>query len=98
MRRDFVGRCVVDSTGRELGKVYDTWPQDGGGEVEMLLLKMGRFASRRWIPCDGVQVLNDHLFVPLTHLQIDDAPDAEDHRWGRPADVARAHWALMLDD
>ena len=97
-RRDFVGRRVVDTHGEELGQVADTWPQDGGGEVEMLLVKMGRFNRRRWIPADGARRLNDHLFVPMTRFEIDDAPDAEDHRWGRPADVARAHWALMLDD
>ena len=101
-RRDYVGHFVVDTEGKEIGMVIDTWPQDGGGEVELMLVKTrlagGRFAQRRWLPVDGTHRLNQHLFVPLSLHEIEDSPDAEDYRWGRPADIARAHWSLMLDD
>lgn len=96
-RNELVGHAVVDVAGEEIGTVTDTWPDDGGGEIELMLLKSGRFSQRRWIPVDGIASLNEFLFVPLSRMEIDDAPDAEDHRWGRPADIARAHWARMLD-
>jgi hypothetical protein len=101
-RRDYVGHHVVDAHGKEIGTVMDTWPDDGGGEVELMLVKTrlagGRFAQRRWLPVEGCARLNHHLFLPHTLHEIEDSPDAEDHRWGRPADIARAHWSLMQDD
>ena len=97
-RRDYVGRAVVDCAGHPVGKVADTWPTDGGGEPEMLLVKLSHFAMRRYVPISGVERSDDALQLPWTKLEIDDAPDAEDIRWGDPGMVARAHWSLATRD
>jgi len=97
-RRDFVGREVIDSEGQSLGTVADVWPTDGGGEPEMLLVKLGRFARRKYVPIEGTSGGRaEPLQLPFTKLEIDDAPDAEDIRWGDPGMVARAHWRLVAD-
>lgn len=97
-RRDIVGKQVVDSEGTELGRVADTWPHDGGGETEMMLVTVGRFGRRRYLPLEGVRASEEHVRVPWTKLEIEDGPDAEDQRWGSPALVARSHWAMFGDD
>ena len=97
-RRDFVGREVRDSEGEAIGTVADVWPHDGGGEPEMLLLKLGRFARRKYVPIKGTWgELHEPLHLPFSRLEVDDAPDAEDNRWGDPGSVARAHWQLVAD-
>ena len=100
MRRDFMGRAVIDRDGETVGRVADTWPTDGGGEPEMLLVKLSHFALRRYVPVDDVEWSEDQsaIHVPWSKLEIDDSPDAEDIRWGEPASVSRAHWLLVGDD
>jgi sporulation protein YlmC with PRC-barrel domain len=99
-RRDFVGRELIDRDGHLVGKVADTWPTDGGGEPEMLLIKMGQFSLRRYVPIQGVELSDDdrQIRIPWSRLEVDDAPDAEDIRWGDPGAVARAHWMLTSAD
>lgn len=96
-RRDYVGRAVHDRAGAAIGRVADTWPLDGGSEPELLLVRLDRFARQRWVPAERARALNEHLFVPWTRVEIEDSPDADDHRWGRAADVARAHWQRAAD-
>ena len=91
---------MVDREGERVGVVADTWPNDGGGEPEMLLVKLSHFALRRFVPVNGVDRSDDdrELHLPWSKLEIDDAPDAEDIRWGDPGTVARAHWLLASAD
>ena len=97
-RRQLIGRPVYDSRGDHVGKIADTWPLDGGGTPEMMLVSVGRrFTRPRYLPLKGARVTDDSVLVPWERRMIDDAPDAEDRRWGDPALIARAHW-LLADD
>jgi hypothetical protein len=92
------GLDVLGPDGVVIGRVGDTWPLDGGGDPELLLIRVGHlFPSLRYLPARGAVIRDGKLHVPWTKLQLDDAPPADDHRWGGPADVARAYW-MMADD
>lgn len=91
--RDLRGLEVLGPDGLTIGTVADTWPLDGGGEPELLLLKVGlRFPRMRYLPARRSELRDGRLHVPWTKLELDDAPSAEDRRWGDPADIARAYW------
>ena len=91
---------VFDADGVLIGKAADTWPLDGGGEAELVLVKVGaRFPRMRYLPLKRARfVPSGGLRVNATRLEIEDAPSAEDCRWGDPASVAKAHWLSSWDD
>lgn len=92
-RTHVVGREVVDRDDVFVGTVIDTVPLDGGGEVELLLVRAGRrFGRPRYVPARGVRVVGERLRLPVSRDDIEDGPCAEDRRWGRPDDIARAYW------
>jgi sporulation protein YlmC with PRC-barrel domain len=96
--RDVRGMEVIDATGRVIGTVADTCPLDGGGEPELALVRVGRrFPTLRYLPLRSGVVEDGRMRVPWTKWQIDDAPSAEDNRWGRPQDIAMAYWVLADD-
>jgi hypothetical protein len=93
-----VGREAVDREGVFVGTVRDSVPLDGGGEAEMLLLNVGRrFATRRYVPTRGVRVEAGRVHLPVLRGEIEDAPNAEDRRWGDPVGVARGYWVFATD-
>jgi len=88
------GLDVVGADGRVIGDVADTWPLDGGGEVALLLVRVGsRFRRHRYLPLAAAEVDGGRLRVPFAAWEIDDAPAADDRRWGDPAHVALAYWS-----
>ena len=90
---------MVGPSGAPIGVVADTWPMDGGGEPELLLLKVGtRFPSLRYLPARKATLRDDALHVPFSKLQLDDAPSADDRRWGDPAHLAMSYWMTADDD
>ena len=94
-RYEVIGREAVDANGEYVGKVADTLPADGGGEVELLLVNVGRrFPRPRYLPVTGARVEKDRIHLPMLRTAIDDAPSAEDARWAAPADVARGYWVM----
>ena len=98
-RHELIGQEIVDVEGVRLGKVMDTYPRDGGGEIDLLLVHVGRtFPRRKWLPLEGVQPIGEAgLSLKWPRAAIEEAPDAEDSRWGSAADLARAYW-LLADD
>jgi hypothetical protein len=89
---------VVDAQERHVGVVATTWPLDGGGEAELALLKVGRrLPTHRYVPLWLAAREGDRLRLEVTLAQIQDAPSADDHRWGDPAHVARAYWRSQDD-
>jgi hypothetical protein len=88
------GRNVVGPEGEHVGVVADVWPLDGGGEPELVLVRIGRhFKRERYLPLDGRARLDDGaLRVPWRRWEVDDAPRADDRRWGDPAQLARSYW------
>ncbi len=92
-RHQVVGLEVRDREGTFIGTVRDTYPLDGGGEVQLLLVSVGRrFARNRYVPAQGLEAREDQVHLPFARADIEDCPSAEDRRWGEPADVARGYW------
>jgi hypothetical protein len=96
--RTYRGLGVVDAAGQEVGTVADVWPADGGGEPELVLVRVGRrFTRERYLPLDRRSQVADVLRVPWTRTEISEAPDAGDRRWGDPVHIARAYWRDASD-
>ena len=76
-RRNLLGFRVLDCHGEEIGRVVDTWPDDGGWEVELVVVRMLRFGERRMLPIDDVAAWGGTLRAPYTRRQIEDAPAVE---------------------
>lgn len=85
---------VIDLDGAEVGYVVDTWPLDGGGEPELVLVAVGvKFPRPRYLPLRDAEIVGECLHIPYTLLEVEEAPAADDKRWGDPGDVARSYWA-----
>ena len=81
-RRNLLGLSVHDCHGEEIGKVVDTWPSDGGWDVELVVVRLPRFGERRMLPAAEVHPFGVHLRVPYSRVQVDDAPEVEGGRHG----------------
>jgi hypothetical protein len=92
-RRNLLGFRVLDCEGEEIGRVVDTWPDDGGWEVELVVIRLLRFGERRMLPVDDVVAWGGLLRAPYTRVQIEDAPVVEGgkHRADDPY-RALAYW------
>lgn len=92
-RRNLMGHRVVDCFGEEVGQVVDTWPDDGGGEVELVVVRLKRFGERRMVPAGEVTVAGGWVQAPYTRAQIEDAPAADGgvHRAEEPY-RAMSYW------
>ena len=89
---------MLDREGEFVGTVRDTYPLDGGGEVQLFLLGVGRrFARNSYVPAQGSALRDGKLHLPFTRADVEDCPTAEDRRWGDPADVARGYWVTAGD-
>ena len=73
-RRNLLGFRVLDCHGEEIGRVVDTWPDDGGWEVELVVVRMLRFGERRMLPVDQVAAWAGTMRAPYSRQQIEDAP------------------------
>jgi hypothetical protein len=78
-----LGLEVADADGGVLGQVVDTYPFDGGGELEMVVLRLRRFGERRMLPISQLRLHDGHLVAPFTRIQIEDSPSLSS---GRHAD------------
>jgi hypothetical protein len=92
-----MGRWVSDPDGEPVGTVVDTWPYDGGGEVEMVVVRLGRFDQRRMLPAGSlVADLAGGLRTPFAREQVEDAPALDDGRYAAAADErAMSHWSFV---
>jgi hypothetical protein len=88
-----LGMAVADSSGSVLGSVVDTYPFDGGGELEMVVLRLRRFGERRFLPVSEMRVKDGRLYAPYSKRQIEDSPALST---GRHADEdpwrAKTYW------
>jgi PRC-barrel domain protein len=94
MRRvTFLGLSVHDCRGEEVGRVVDTWPNDGGWELEMVVVRLSRFGERRMLPIEAITVWGERLYSSFTKMQIEDAPVSGEgvHRADDPY-RALAYW------
>ena len=92
-RRSLLGLRVEDHDGRELGRVVDTWPADGGWEMELVVVRLKRFGERRMLPVSQLRLDGGRLVAPFTRVQIEDSPILSS---GRHADEdpwrAKTYW------
>ncbi len=88
-----LGLDVADVQGRPLGQVVDTFPFDGGGELEMVVLRLRRFGERRMLPVSELRLEQGRIVVPFTRNQVEDSPGLST---GRHADEdpwrAKTYW------
>jgi hypothetical protein len=93
LRMHLLGLDVTDATGRSLGQVVDTYPFDGGGELEMVVLRLRRFGERRMLPVSELRIDDGRLHAPYSRMQIEDSPGLSS---GRHADDdpwrAKTYW------
>jgi hypothetical protein len=83
LRTHVLGLEVAAADGDVLGHVVDTYPFDGGGELEMIVLRLRRFGERRMMPISHLILQNGQLVAPFTRIQIEDSPSLSS---GRHAD------------
>jgi hypothetical protein len=76
-RKNLLGFRVLDCEGEEIGRVVDTWPDDGGWEVELVVVRLLRFGERRMLPVEEVVAWGGVLSAPYTRIQIEDSPRVE---------------------
>jgi hypothetical protein len=69
-----LGLEVADVSGGALGLVVDTYPFDGGGELEMVVLRLRRFGERRMLPISELRLDRGRLVAPFSRQQIEDSP------------------------
>ena len=93
LRMHLLGLDVSDVNGTTLGQVVDTYPFDGGGELEMIVLRLRRFGERRMLPVSELRLENGRIVAPFTRHQIEDSPVLSS---GRHADEdpwrAKTYW------
>ena len=92
-RRNMLGVELADAYGESLGRIVDTYPFDGGGELELVVLRMRRFGERRMLPAADLRMVFGRLRAPYTRIQIEDSPALST---GRHADEdpwrAKTYW------
>jgi hypothetical protein len=88
-----LGIEVADCSGAVLGSVVDTYPFDGGGELEMVVMRLRRFGERRMLPVSELRFHEGRLVAPYSRHQIEDSPGMST---GRHADEdpwrAKTYW------
>jgi hypothetical protein len=93
LRMRLLGLDVADVNGTTLGQVVDTFPFDGGGELEMVVLRLRRFGERRMLPVSELRLEDGRIVVPFTRHQVEDSPGLST---GRHADEdpwrAKTYW------
>ena len=93
LRTHLLGHEVVDADGATVGQVVDTYPFDGGGELEMVVVRLHRFGERRMLPVSELRLEGQRLVAPFTHHQVEDSPSLSS---GRHADEdpwrAKTYW------
>ena len=93
LRMHLLGRDVADVNGATLGSVVDTYPFDGGGELELVVVRLRRFGERRMLPAAALRLEGGRIVVPFTRHQVEDSPGLSS---GRHADEdpwrAKTYW------
>ena len=87
------GLEVRDRNGSLLGKVVDTYPFDGGGDLSFVLVRLGGFVGTHFVPVATSVSHDGELHVPWSKAEIEDAPALDAGRYVvDQAWAARAYW------
>lgn len=96
MRRQTVmGRRIHDWHGDHVGRVVETWPYDGGGEIEMVVVRMQRLGESRMLPVASLHSAGDgDLATTFSRWQVEDSPMLEEGRHALAAEErAISYWS-----
>jgi sporulation protein YlmC with PRC-barrel domain len=99
-RQTLMGRRIFDITGERVGRVVETWPYDGGGEVEMAVVRMQRLGESRLVPVGTLRLReDDDLVTPYSRWQVEDSPALEEGRHALAAEErAVSYWSWEEPD
>jgi len=92
LRMHLLGLDVTDANGTTLGHVVDTYPFDGGGEPEMVVVRLGRFGERRMLPISELRRQDGRIVVPFTRRQIEDSPVLDGRRVDDDPWRSKSYW------
>ncbi len=92
LRMQLLGLDVDDANGYALGRVVDTYPFDGGGELEMVVLRLRRFGERRMLPVSELRLQDGRLVAPFTRRQIEDSPVLDGRRIDEDPWRSKSYW------
>jgi hypothetical protein len=93
LRLNLLGMEIADAEGATLGHVVDTYPFDGGGELELVILRMRRFGERRMIPIGDLRFELGRLVAPYDRRQVEDSPALSTNRHAEDDPYrAKAYW------
>ena len=89
-----MGRDVRDGTGVRLGRVVETFPFDGGGEVEMVVVRLeGSFGGSRMLTVADMRDDGLWLRTPFARWQVEDSPELSGGRHAiEDPERARSYW------
>jgi hypothetical protein len=90
-----MGRRIFDWHGERVGRVVDTWPYDGGGEPEMVVVRLPRLGESRLVPVASLRPCVDGaLQSPYARWQVEDSPALEEGRHALAAEErAISYWS-----
>ena len=80
--QNLIGGTVVDSEGKDAGKIGMVYLDDETNEPDWVSVNTGLFGNKEtFVPLEGARADGDNLHVPFTKAQIKDAPnvDADEH-------------------
>ena len=99
-RQNLMGRRIFDITGERVGRVVETWPYDGGGEIEMAVVRMHRLGESRLVPVGTLRLRDDgDLVTPYSRWQVEDSPALEEGRHALAAEErAVSYWSWEEPD
>jgi sporulation protein YlmC with PRC-barrel domain len=99
-RQTLMGRSIFDISGEHVGRVAETWPYDGGGEVEMAVVRMPRLGESRLLPVATLRLREDgDLVTPYSRWQVEDSPALEEGRHALAAEErAVSYWSWEEPD
>jgi hypothetical protein len=93
-RWNLVGREVRDGAGRSLGRVVDTYPWDGGGEIELVVVRLpGVLGGPRMLRLADLWDEGLVLRTAFARWQVEDSPElrADRHAVDDPW-RAKSYW------
>jgi hypothetical protein len=90
-----MGRRILDPKGDRVGRIVDTWPYDGGGELEMVVVRMTHLGESRMLPVASLRILGGgHVQTTFSRWQVEDSPALEDGRHALAAEErAISYWS-----
>jgi hypothetical protein len=94
-RHRLKGRRISDWHGAHVGRVVETWPYDGGGEIEMVVVRMPRLGESRMLPVASLRLDGpDGLATTFSRWQVEDSPPLDEGRHALDAEArAVSYWS-----